>query len=62
MDDLFIKSGHRKIYDEDVVAGIDYTKGFEGVEFSNTEYVALEKAIGSVDEKNFETCPNLSND
>lgn len=50
-DDLFIKSGHRKIYDGYVVAGIDCTKGFEGVEFSNSEYVALGKAIGSVDEK-----------
>lgn len=50
-DDLFMKSGHRKIYDGYVVAGIDCTKGFEGVEFANSEYVALGKAIGSVDEK-----------
>ena len=49
-DDLFMKSGHRKIYDGYVVAGIDCTKGFEGVEFANSEYVALGKAIGSVDE------------
>ncbi|MBO6288765.1 MAG: DEAD/DEAH box helicase family protein [Alphaproteobacteria bacterium] len=49
-DDLFIKSGHRKIYDGYIVAGIDCTKGFEGVEFSNSEYVGLGKAIGSVDE------------
>ena len=49
-DDLFIKSGHRKIYDGYVVAGIDCTSGFEGVEFSNSEYIALGKAIGSVDE------------
>ncbi len=49
-DDLFLKSGHRKIYEGYVVAGIDCTSGFEGVEFSNSEYVSLGKAIGSVDE------------
>ncbi len=50
-DDLFIKSGHRKIYEGYVVSGIDCTSGLEGVEFANSEYVALGKSIGSVDEK-----------
>lgn len=49
-DDLFIKSGHRKLYEDYVVAGIDCTAGFESIEFSNTEFVKLGKSIGSVDE------------
>ena len=49
-DDLFLISGGRELYEGYSVAGIDCTPGAEGVEFSNTECVALGKAIGSVDE------------
>lgn len=49
-DDLFLLSGERELYDGYVVSGIDCTPGFECVEFSNTERVALGKAIGSIDE------------
>ena len=34
-DNLLIKSGNRKIYDGYIVTGIDCTKGFESIEFSN---------------------------
>ena len=49
-DDLFILSGHRELYEDYVVSGIDCTPGYECIEFSNTETVNLGKAIGSVDE------------
>ncbi len=49
-DDLFLISGKRDLYDGYSVAGIDCTPGAEGVEFSNTEYVALGKTLGGVDE------------
>ena len=49
-DDLFLISGGRELYEGYAVAGIDCTPGAEGVEFSNTDCVALGKAIGSVDE------------
>ncbi len=49
-DDLFLISGKRDLYDGYSIAGIDCTPGTEGVEFSNTEYVALGKALGGVDE------------
>ena len=49
-DDLYLISGKRDLYDGYAIAGIDCTPGMEGIEFSNTEYVALGKAIGSVDE------------
>ena len=49
-DDLFLISGGRELYEGYSVAGIDCTPGAESVEFSNTECVALGKAIGSVDE------------
>ena len=49
-DDLFLISGKRDLYDGYSIAGIDCTPGAEGVEFSNTEYVALGKALGGVDE------------
>ena len=49
-DDLFIISGERELYEGYAIAGIDCTPGFECIEFSNTETVALGKAIGSVDE------------
>lgn len=48
--DLFLLSGERELYDGYTVSGIDCTPGFEGVEFSNTEFVRLGKSIGSVDE------------
>lgn len=49
-DDLFLLSGSRELYDGYAIEGIDCTTGMESVEFSNTEYVALGKAIGGVDE------------
>ena len=49
-DDLYLISGNRELYEGYSVAGIDCTPGAESVEFSNTEYVALGKAIGAVDE------------
>lgn len=48
--DLYLLSGKRELYDGYTVSGIDCTPGFEGVEFSNTEFVRLGKSIGSVDE------------
>lgn len=48
-DDLFIKSGHRQLYENYVVSGIDCTPGYECVDFANSESVGLGKAIGSVD-------------
>ena len=49
-NDLFLISGGRDLYEGYSVAGIDCTPGKESIEFSNMEYVALGKAIGSVDE------------
>lgn len=49
-DDLFLLSGKRDLYEGYAIVGIDCTAGDEGVEFSNTEYVKLGKAIGSIDE------------
>lgn len=49
-DDLFVKSGERELYQGYKLQGIDTTSGFEQIEFTNTECVALGKAIGSVDE------------
>lgn len=49
-DDLYIKSGHRKLYENYVVEGIDCTQGYECIEFGNSECLYLGKAIGSVDE------------
>lgn len=48
-DDLFIKSGHRKLYESYVVSGIDCTPGYECVDFANSETVSLGKDIGSID-------------
>lgn len=49
-DDLFLMSGERELYEGYSVAGIDCTPESEMVEFSNTEFVKLGKAIGSIDE------------
>ena len=49
-DDLYTLSGKRELYRDYVIEGIDCTKGFECLEFSNSETVMLGKAIGSVDE------------
>lgn len=48
--DLFLLSGNRELYEGYQLVGIDCTPGGQSVEFSNTETVALGKAIGSVDE------------
>lgn len=48
--DLYLLSGERELYDGYIISGIDCTPGFEGVEFSNTEFVGLGKSIGSMDE------------
>lgn len=49
-DDLYILSGKRELYQDYVVEGIDCTKGFECIEFSNSDTVQLGKSIGSIDE------------
>ena len=49
-DDLFVKSGNREIYDGYVIKGIDCTKNYECLEFTNGETVKLGQAIGSIDE------------
>lgn len=49
-DDLFVLSGNRDLYENYAVAGIDCTAGYEGIEFSNSEYIKLGHAIGGVDE------------
>lgn len=49
-DDLFLLSGERELYEGYSVVGIDCTPGSEAIEFSNTEYIKLGKAIGSIDE------------
>jgi len=48
--DLFLLSGKRDIYEGYTVAGIDCTPGYESIEFTNTEYLRLGKAIGNIDE------------
>ena len=48
-DSLFAITG-RDIYEGYDIAGIDCTEGWEQIEFSNTEVLALHKAIGAVDE------------
>lgn len=50
-DDLYRKSGKRELYEGYVVEGIDCTKDFECIEFSNSEVLMLGKAIGGIDEK-----------
>lgn len=49
-DDLFVLSGKRALYEGYTIEGIDCTKDFECVEFSNSEIVKLGKSIGSIDE------------
>lgn len=49
-DDLYVLSGKRELYQDYVIEGIDCTKGFECIEFSNAETVKLGHSIGSVDE------------
>lgn len=40
----------RAVYENYVISGIDATEGYEAIEFTNTEYLQLGKAIGDVDE------------
>jgi len=49
-DDLFLLSGERDLYEGYVIENIDCTPGKEQVEFTNTEFVPLGKAIGAYDE------------
>lgn len=49
-DDLYALSGNRELYQDYVIEGIDCTKGFECIEFSNSETVQLGKTIGGIDE------------
>lgn len=49
-DDLFLLSGERDLYEGYSIVGIDCTPDYEHIEFGNTEEVALNKAIGDVDE------------
>ena len=46
---LEVKTG-RSIYEGYVVAGINAMEGFEEIEFTNTEFLALGKVIGDIDE------------
>ncbi|MDR0914623.1 MAG: DEAD/DEAH box helicase family protein [Oscillospiraceae bacterium] len=48
--DLFILSGERDLYEGYIIENIDCTLGRERIDFTNTEFVPLGKAIGSVDE------------
>ncbi|MBQ2931749.1 MAG: DEAD/DEAH box helicase family protein [Clostridia bacterium] len=48
--DLYVLSGERDLYEGYIIEGIDCTPGAEAIEFSNTEYIRLGKAIGGVDE------------
>ncbi len=50
-DDLFVKSGHRALYNNYVVTGIDCTPGGECIEFSNSECLYLGKTMGEIDEQ-----------
>ena len=49
-EDLFLLSGKRDLYEGYSVSGIDCTSERESIEFSNTEYIKLGKAIGCLDE------------
>lgn len=49
-DDLFLLSGSRDLYEGYSVSGIDCSPESESIEFSNTEYIKLGKAIGCLDE------------
>ena len=49
-EDLFLLSGKRDLYEGYSVSGIDCTPERESIEFSNTEYIKLGKAIGCLDE------------
>ena len=49
-EDLYKLSGKRELYQDYVIEGIDCTKGFECIEFSNSETVGLGKAIGGIDD------------
>jgi len=48
--DLFVATGKREVYEGYEVIGIDTTPGAEAIEFSNGEYVRINKAVGDVDE------------
>lgn len=48
--DLFEISGKRDLYEGYVVVGIDCTPGMEGIEFGNTEFLPVGRAIGGIDE------------
>ena len=49
-DDLFMLSGKRGLYEGFTIEGIDCTKDYECVEFTNSETVKLGKSIGNIDE------------
>lgn len=49
-DDLYIKSGHRELYNGYKISGIDCTPEMECMEFSNSEVLKLGSALGCVDE------------
>ena len=48
--DLFLASGERDLYEGYVLSGIDCQPGMESIEFTNTEYLPIGKAIGAVDD------------
>jgi type III restriction enzyme len=47
---LFVVTGKREIYEGYEVTGIDTTPGAEAIEFSNGEYVRINRPLGGVDE------------
>ncbi|MCD7780311.1 MAG: DEAD/DEAH box helicase family protein, partial [Candidatus Gastranaerophilales bacterium] len=49
-DDLYILSGERELYEGYAVEGIDCTKNFECIEFTNSDKLKLGKTIGGIDE------------
>jgi type III restriction enzyme len=48
--DLYVKSGRRDLYEGYMMKGIDCTPGFEGVEFTNTEFIRVGEEVGGIDE------------
>ena len=49
--DLFKLSGGRELYEGYTLSGIDCTPGMEQIEFTNTQALPLDRAIGDADEQ-----------
>ena len=48
--DLYVLSGERELYRDYMISGIDCTKDYERIEFSNSECLNLGHSIGDIDE------------